>query len=622
MLAIVDRPRIVQVTSKVVLLILMASPAAAGTPVGGFIAVLNESRSYGDSMNSVTFFDTDDVSVPLFSVYVGREPVGSNEWEEPTAMTVDPATGDVYLVAFDSGTTGVPDTAGDVQGDLDLYKIPFATIYDHWSTNFAGLDVQSLPNPDSWGNAPTGTNNASNLDYVTYASTYADFNAFHSNTFALAGSSTKIGQVNRGNGNDFYEYSIDFIDGDTLFMLDDSVGTSAANDPLDDHSFRVLRKVSDLPGMATSTVVDRMGVGTNYSNGGYNGSMGQASAQSWESELISFMNLDGAGHSEPENSTYSSDPVSGVRGVWVTERDMPAAGDNVAFVELDANNAFVQYRPQVGGGSPFFLTLSNDPANGEDLLGKADNIFVDEDSGDLIIVESGYNDAVDLVGPDHEPGVLRVSVDYDNGLGEIEFGTWQQKIILNPTKDPGDVNLERGQWTTYDSVNDVVYFFNPGGGSDTPPFEMDIYALDLNTGITTSYLNVDDSVSLYLGDAFGDKAAFMYFAEAGLPGDYNGNGKVDAADYTVWRDNLGSGTSLPSGDDTAGVGPDDYTRWVNNFGMMSGSGSTLDGSSAVPEPASATLVLFSMFFALWPNRRFIAGNASEPALPRSLGRSR
>ena len=27
-----------------------------------------------------------------------------------------------------------------------------------------------------------------------------------------------------------------------------------------------------------------------------------------------------------------------------------------------------------------------------------------------------------------------------------------------------------------------------------------------------------------------------------LPGDYNQNGIVDAADYTVWRDNLGSGT--------------------------------------------------------------------------------
>ena len=31
-----------------------------------------------------------------------------------------------------------------------------------------------------------------------------------------------------------------------------------------------------------------------------------------------------------------------------------------------------------------------------------------------------------------------------------------------------------------------------------------------------------------------------------LPGDYNQDGIVNAADYTVWRDNLGSPDSLPN----------------------------------------------------------------------------
>jgi hypothetical protein len=38
----------------------------------------------------------------------------------------------------------------------------------------------------------------------------------------------------------------------------------------------------------------------------------------------------------------------------------------------------------------------------------------------------------------------------------------------------------------------------------------------------------------------------LSLAAAGLAGDYNSNGIVDAADYTVWRDTLGSGPSLPS----------------------------------------------------------------------------
>jgi uncharacterized protein YjbI with pentapeptide repeats len=87
-------------------------------------------------------------------------------------------------------------------------------------------------------------------------------------------------------------------------------------------------------------------------------------------------------------------------------------------------------------------------------------------------------------------------------------------------------------------------------------------------------------------------------AAPNLPGDYNNNGIVDAADYTVWRDRLGSGASLPN-DDTPGVGPDDYARWVDNFGITApelgaGSGAALPSaallSPAVPEPTSLALL--------------------------------
>lgn len=82
---------------------------------------------------------------------------------------------------------------------------------------------------------------------------------------------------------------------------------------------------------------------------------------------------------------------------------------------------------------------------------------------------------------------------------------------------------------------------------------------------------------------------------AGLPGDYNENKKVDAADYTFWRDRLGSATSLPN-DSTAGVGDDDYTRWKTNFGMsIPGAGGGSLSASAVPEPATWLLAIVMMF---------------------------
>jgi len=75
----------------------------------------------------------------------------------------------------------------------------------------------------------------------------------------------------------------------------------------------------------------------------------------------------------------------------------------------------------------------------------------------------------------------------------------------------------------------------------------------------------------------------------GLPGDYNDDDKVDAADYTVWRDNLGSPTSLPN-DSTPGVTNDDFDVWKQNFGdSLPGGGAV--GQSAVPEPASVVLLL-------------------------------
>lgn len=67
-----------------------------------------------------------------------------------------------------------------------------------------------------------------------------------------------------------------------------------------------------------------------------------------------------------------------------------------------------------------------------------------------------------------------------------------------------------------------------------------------------------------------------------LPGDYNGDGTVNAADYTVWRDG-GSPDSTQAG----------YDLWKANFGN-SGAG----GGAAVPEPASIVCALLALVAVL------------------------
>jgi exonuclease III len=68
---------------------------------------------------------------------------------------------------------------------------------------------------------------------------------------------------------------------------------------------------------------------------------------------------------------------------------------------------------------------------------------------------------------------------------------------------------------------------------------------------------------------------------ASLDGDFNHDGFVDAADYTVWRDGLDAEYTLA-----------DYDLWKANFGESVGGGSTIyaNAAVAVPEPYACFLL--------------------------------
>jgi hypothetical protein len=97
-----------------------------------------------------------------------------------------------------------------------------------------------------------------------------------------------------------------------------------------------------------------------------------------------------------------------------------------------------------------------------------------------------------------------------------------------------------------------------------------------------------------------------------VPGDYNSDGTLDAADYTVWRDNLGNRVQLPN-DDTPGVDVDDYDRWKANFGSTAAeiaSHSAL--RTAIPEPSPIVLATFCGLATLGSRRKW---DRSGPARP-------
>ena len=92
---------------------------------------------------------------------------------------------------------------------------------------------------------------------------------------------------------------------------------------------------------------------------------------------------------------------------------------------------------------------------------------------------------------------------------------------------------------------------------------------------------------------------------AGVPGDYNDNGIVDAADYVLWR----NGGTLQN-DATPGVQPGDYDVWRSHFGQIAGSGAGANVNAAVPEPATLVLLLMATAGTI-PRLRWSARRVSK-----------
>jgi hypothetical protein len=73
---------------------------------------------------------------------------------------------------------------------------------------------------------------------------------------------------------------------------------------------------------------------------------------------------------------------------------------------------------------------------------------------------------------------------------------------------------------------------------------------------------------------------------AGLPGDFNLDDFVDAADYVIWRQNETANSPLPN-DNGLTTQAERFDLWKNNFGAQGGAG-TVAGS--VPEASALALI--------------------------------
>ncbi len=84
-------------------------------------------------------------------------------------------------------------------------------------------------------------------------------------------------------------------------------------------------------------------------------------------------------------------------------------------------------------------------------------------------------------------------------------------------------------------------------------------------------------------------ARFVY----GLRGDYNDDGHIDAADYTVWRNHVGTNALLPNDPLGGTIGANQYAQWKANYGAIATS-MEAGLTRSVSEPAMGMLLLASL----------------------------
>jgi hypothetical protein len=287
--------------------------------------------------------------------------------------------------------------------------------------------------------------------------------------------------------------------------------------------------------------------------------------------LASYALRSAAGTLSPGSATSLND--SGVAGTgWLGS---PATGQLIA--EVKPNSTFTLSAGQsVSLGSA--LTPGVVPAE-EDILfdfTTTDGRFLQG----IVEYTGALNDFVLYVDPS----------DGAAAMGNLSRFITPPNLTGYAILSPGN-QLTPGTWTSLETSGEA------GTGWDASPSSPGVLA---ETNLDNSFAFTYGSL-VELGEIFTDSGMqdlqFLYTVAGetaqrtgsvvygaipeppvGTPGDYNNDGKVNAADYVLWRKNP-----------TAFGGPGGYNVWRQNFGNPPGSGSSL-GGGAVLEPTSVWFI--------------------------------
>ncbi|WP_197525402.1 N-formylglutamate amidohydrolase [Pseudobythopirellula maris] len=208
---------------------------------------------------------------------------------------------------------------------------------------------------------------------------------------------------------------------------------------------------------------------------------------------------------------------------------------------------------------------------------------------------------MDIHGQSAEPDtILRGTLD---GLSVTEMLNALGEDALN---GPGSVmrSFDEQGFKVYPDV-DVPYAEQEEDPHFSGAYTVEAYGSNNASGIDT--IQLEFGYDYRGGESWRDTAAALavamqayhetYLSDPILPGDYNDDGTVDAADFTAWRDSLGGPAgSLPNSIVGGPIGMAHYDTWVAHFG------DTLPLNAPIPEPMSGMLLVLGVAAGLFAFR--------------------
>jgi hypothetical protein len=268
-----------------------------------------------------------------------------------------------------------------------------------------------------------------------------------------------------------------------------------------------------------------------------------------------------------------------ITGGWLkVENDIQIGVDSsaTAAVSLSGGTLSVHELTLGSGGSFSFTggTLHADEVN-----------FDLENDGGTIGPGQGGIPTFNPSGPAPDSGVGQLHVAGDltitSGTLQIELASetvFDTVLVDDAATIDGDLEVDPAYFPDPSDVFEILTADSRTGTFDNAATEVQVGSAMFDVTYTAT--------SVLLSN-------FSYDTEAALWGDYNGDNKVDALDYTVWRDNVDTDTVLPNDLTPGTINEFDFGLWRTHYGESSGGGSG-QGAAGVPEPASIVLAALGL----------------------------